>query len=104
MYDRDGTNTYSRIIRLTNPFEKSYYKVYQDPDSRKYRLNCVVSNRSAISISIVSASGAIILRKGFGKISSQLDYDFNLADKASGIYFMNVYIDGRQNNAQLLAK
>lgn len=104
MYDRDGAVTYSSVIRLTNPIEKSYYKVYQDPDSRLYHLNCVLDGNADISFTIFSSTGSLIRKKSFGKISAQLDYDFSLAGQAAGIYFMNVVIDGRSHNVQLLAK
>ncbi len=104
MYDRDGTRTYSNIIKLMNPYDKSYYKVYQDPDSRLYHFNCVLSGSADVSISIISANGSMIFRKDFGKVSTQVDYDFSLGGKPAGIYFMNIYIDGRQYNTHLLAK
>ncbi len=104
MYDRDGKKNYSGIIKLMNPFDKSYFKVYQDPDARQYHFNCVLSGNADVSVSIISANGSMIFRKDFGKVSTQVDYDFSLAGKPAGLYFMNIYIDGRKYNTQLLAK
>lgn len=104
MTDKQGRNTLSSVIKLNNPVDKFNYKVYQDADAHRYHLNCLFSNPAAVQVSITNANGVVVLQKDFGNANTQIDYDFNLFGKASGIYFLNLYIDGRKYNVKLVAK
>ncbi len=101
---KNGSSFYSAVIRLQNAFDKFYYKVYQQSDAKKYHLSIGLSGAQKVSMQISDAIGRRLLAKDFGNIQTQLDYDFNLAGKPAGIYYMNLDINDSNYTIQLIAK
>jgi IgA Peptidase M64 len=102
--EKSGLAHYSNIIRLQNPFDKFYYKVYQDAASHRYHLAMGLTAQQKVSFRITDIQGRVILQKDFGKIERQLDYDFDLAGKSPGIYFMTLFVNNSTYTVQLVAK
>ena len=103
MKDKDDKINYSSVIRLSNAFDNYFYKVYQDAVTKIYHLTCAVHNEAKVELSITTVNGTSIMRKNFGKINAQLDYDFNLQNQPAGIYFANIYINNTLHTVKLVA-
>lgn len=101
--EKNGTAFYSPVIRLQNAFDKFYYKVYQQSDAKRYHLSVRLLQPQSVSMQLTDGTGKIIVRKDFGRIDSQLEYDFNLAGKSAGIYYMVLNMDNKVYTTQLLA-
>lgn len=101
---KDGSETYSAIIRLQHAFDNFVYKVYQNSELHRYHLTTTLPNDEKVSIQVTDAAGKLVMRKDFGKVSGQIDYNIDLAGKASGIYFLKININNSNYIVQLLAK
>jgi hypothetical protein len=104
MLDKNGSSYYSNIIRLQNAFDKFYYKVYQNADIHKYHLSVGITDPSRVSFKVTDVQGRVILKKYLGKVDKQLEYDFDLAGRPSGIYFMTLHLNDYNYTIQLIAK
>jgi IgA Peptidase M64 len=102
--EKTGLTHYSNIIRLQNPFDKFYYKVYQDAAGHRYHLAMGLTAQQKVSFRITDLQGKVVQRKEFGKIEKQLEYDFDLAGKSPGIYFMTLFVNNSSYSVQLVAK
>lgn len=102
--EKSSAAFYSNIIRLQNALDKFFYKVYQQPESHKYHLTAALVNTEKVSFKITDVNGRSIVKKDFGKVEKQLEYDINLANKPAGIYFLNITINNNNYTVQLLAK
>jgi methenyltetrahydromethanopterin cyclohydrolase len=100
----DGTAIYSDIIRLQNPFDKYFYKVYQNAEAHRYHLKIGLQNRATVSVRVADVSGKLVMKKDFGNVETNLDYNIDLAGKPAGIYFLNISISKTNYTVQLLAR
>jgi hypothetical protein len=100
----DGTAIYSDIIRLQNPFDKYFYKVYQNAEAHRYHLKIGLQNRATVSVRVADVSGKLVMKKDFGNVETNLDYNIDLAGKPAGIYFLNISINKTNYTVQLLAR
>jgi len=103
MKDKDGNSTYSNVLKLSNPNDKFYYKLYQDAGARRYQFICQLSNVQNVSLQIFSIDGKEIFRKNFGQTSNQIDFQFALGGKPAGIYFAKIRVGASEYTAGMLA-
>jgi len=102
---KNGSYLYSAVIRLqNNAFDKFNYKVYQQAETKRYHLSVNLADAQKISMQITDANGRRMMRKDFGNVETQLDFDFNLAGKPAGIYYMTLNIDNKNYPIQLMAR
>ena len=101
--DKDGSFKISNTIQLRVAFDKYVYKVYQDADQRRYQLSVSLNTSSRIAISITDANAKRIMKKEFGQVEKQLEHYFDLKGKATGIYFMSIFIGDQRQLVQLVA-
>ncbi len=101
--EKDGSLKLSPIVKLSNPFEKFNYKVYQDPAARNYHLTCNVETPTNVYIKVLNTEGKTVYEKALGRIVNNLEFDFNLVNKAAGVYFANIQIGTSAYNVKLLA-
>lgn len=94
---------HSNVIRLQDSKDKFSYKVYQNPELRKYRLTCTSVNKDNITVTLMNSQGTVLMRKDLGKVQKQLDYDLNLSGKPTGIYFLNIRANNNNYTIKLLA-
>ena len=102
--EKSGISFYSSIIRLQIAFDKFYYKVYQNSDNHRYHLTLAITAQEKVSFRITDVQGKVILKKDFGKVEKQLEYDFDLAGRSPGIYYMTLFVNNYNYTIQLLAK
>ncbi len=103
MVEKDGTYSYSGILRLQNAFDNYSYKIYQDAAQHKYLLTTNLESVENISFQVADAAGKIILKKDFGKVNEQLSYNFGLENFPAGIYFLTLNINHSTYSLQLVA-
>lgn len=102
--ENSGSSHYSNIIRLQKAFDKFYYKVYQNVESRMYHLSVGITQPEKVSYKITDIKGRVVLKKDFGKVEKQLEHDFHLAGRSAGIYFMALHFSNYPYTIQLIAK
>ncbi|MGZ5134248.1 MAG: M64 family metallopeptidase [Flavitalea sp.] len=102
--EKSGFSHYSSIIRLQKASDKFYYKVYQNADNHRYHLSMGLTNQEKVSFRVTDIQGKLILKKDFGKVEKQVEYDFDLSGRSSGIYFMTLFVNNYSYTIQLLAK
>lgn len=102
--EKTGLFHYSNIIQLQSSFEKFYYKVYQNADNHRYHLSIAMTSEEKVSFRITDIQGRVITKKDFGKPGKQVEYDFDLNGKPSGIYYMNLFINNSSYTIPLVAK
>jgi hypothetical protein len=101
--EKNGSILLSSIVKLSNPFEKFNYKVYQDPAARNYHLSCNVEAPTKIYLKVLNSEGKMVYEKDLGQIATHLEFDFNLVNKAAGVYFANIQIGTSAYTVKLLA-
>ena len=102
--EKTGLSHYSNIIQLQSSFEKFQYKVYQNAESRKYHLSIAMNGEENVSFRISDIQGRLVSKKSFGKAAKQVEFDFDLNGKPSGIYYMNLFINNSSYTIPLIAK
>ncbi len=103
MNEKSGTVAYSNILKITNPFDRFYYKIFQDADAHKYHVSCLLNTEQPVSLRVISISGTEVYKKNFGIIKDRLEADFNLENKAAGVYFANIQIGSSMYTVPLSA-
>jgi hypothetical protein len=63
-----------------------------------------MNGEEKVSFRISDIQGRVISKKDFGKPGRQVEYDFDLAGKPSGIYYMNLFINSSSYTIPLVAK
>jgi hypothetical protein len=96
--------SYSNIVSLQKAFDKFYYKVYQNADIHRYHLTVGIAEPEKVSFYVSDMQGRTVLKKDFGKVDKQLDYDFDLTGKPAGIYFMTLQFKHYTYTIQLIAR
>jgi hypothetical protein len=100
----NGTVQYSNILKLSNPFNKYYYKVYKDAAGRNAHLSCRLSNPEDIVVKVMNTEGQLISLKKFDAVQTQLEYDINLSVAAAGIYLVNIQIGSASFTEKIMVR
>lgn len=104
MLEKNGTVHYSNIIRLQNAFDKYYYKVYQHGSNNKFHLSVGITQPEKLAFTVTDVQGRVMIKKDFGNLEKQLEYDFDLSGKPAGAYFMTLYFNKKQYSVPLMVQ
>ncbi|HSK12850.1 MAG TPA: M64 family metallopeptidase, partial [Phnomibacter sp.] len=101
---KSGAQRYSQVIRLNNPVDKFVYKVYQDPQAKKYHLTVKLTQPEQIEAGIFTMDGKEIWKRNFGRVEGSLDHDIRPGIVQAGIYLMNLRIGDSRYTVRIVAE
>jgi hypothetical protein len=95
-----GTEIGASIADLSNIGD--LVSLYPNPTANNADIMLNLEKESNVSVAIYSANGALVAKKEYGNLSGGMVLPIQMTDLGSGLYFINVTIDGKTSIKKLV--
>lgn len=94
-----------KISEVTAGIEENpetQFGLYPNPVNDRATISLNLKKESAVQVAIYSINGALIAKKEYGKLSGAMLLPIEMSNLTSGMYFVNITIDGKTSVQKLV--